>query len=212
MNVKNIVIEGIDASGKSEACVALKDRLRMRKTRCDLYKSPSHDGPVGELIREVFHGVKKVHPMAMAHLFMADEIDQESFVATSLRAGTHVIRDRHSAISGPVYQSEGNVHPMRALIAMMPVGLFKRVDLVVLLDCDPRIALERRMADNRPDRNTGTLYQDEDLEKLGRLRERYMAQRYMHDDLVDKWLVLDTGRQAFTPGDIARLACMELDI
>ncbi len=209
-DAKHIVIEGMDATGKSSVAVALKERLSDGRYKgCDLFKSPSFDGPIGGLIREIFNGFHKVHPLAMMHLFVADEIDQEAFVARQLAIGHHVVRDRHTGISGAVYQTEK--HPARVALATFPVGMFKRVDLVVLLDCDPKVALERRIADERINRNTGKLYQNEDLSRLERLRDCYLAQQHLHADLVERWLVIDV-TEGVVPADIARAVSVELDV
>ena len=51
-----VVVEGIDGCGKSELTVAIKKCIERRDGRCDAFKVPSYDGPIGKLIRNAFDG------------------------------------------------------------------------------------------------------------------------------------------------------------
>ena len=191
MQGKHIVVEGIDAVGKSETAVAIKNRITEANNseHAALFKAPSYDGPIGLLIRKIFDDKAKVNPMAMMHLFIADEIDQEMITKQQLRMGCHVVRDRHTVISGPVYQCEQ--HSMRTVLRTFPPNLFAPIDVVVLLECDAAVAIERRNG-RRKERSTGSLYQSDSVDHLEKLRDRYRHARYLHDDMVRKWMTFDT--------------------
>ena len=205
---KHIVVEGIDAAGKTDTAVAIKERIIDTDNNVALFKAPSYDGPIGLLIRDVFDKKAQVNPMAMMHLFIADEIDQESIVVQQLGMGCHVLRDRHTLISGPVYQTEH--HSMRTVLRTFPPNLFSPIDLVVLLECDPLVAIERRKAGRR-ERSTGSLYQTDSVGHLLKLRDRYRHARHLHDDVVMRWMTFDT-TEGQGPEDIARAVCIELEI
>lgn len=205
---KHIVVEGIDAAGKSDTAVAIKEHIIDMGKHSALFKAPSYDGPIGLLLRDIFDNKAKVNPLAMMHLFIADEIDQESITSQQLRMGCHVIRDRHTVISGPVYQCEQ--HSMRTVLRTFPPNLFQPIDVVVLLECDATVAIERRKG-RRKERSTGSLYQSESIDHLEKLRDRYRHARYLHDDMVRKWMPFDT-TDGITPEEIARVVCIELGI
>jgi len=204
---KYIVFEGPDSCGKSEAMVEMKKRLS-ELAGVDCFKTPSYDGPVGRLIRQIFAGTAKVSPYAMMHLFNADAIDQEAFVKRRLSKGRHVILDRHTRISSCIYQVD--FHPMSVVLGNLPVSLFKRVDLCVVLDASNETLSQRIKA--RENKLTDRMYTSADHSRLQTLRDRYAVSRHLHSDLVDKWLYLSTDDPENTPESIARLCCTVLGL
>lgn len=202
-----IAVEGPDGCGKSAVVVALKERLEHRYG-VDCFKTPSFDGPIGRLIRQVFDGKVSVQPHAMMHLFNADALDQEHYIRSQLLQGRHVVLDRHTRISGCVYQVEH--HPLTVILANLPISLFKRVDACVLLDA-PAEVLAERIAE-RIDKQTDRLYTSTDLHRLQARRDAYAAAPQLHTDLVERWLPFDTSAPENSPEAIARFTCAALDI
>jgi thymidylate kinase len=189
--------------------VALKERLEGRYG-VDCFKTPSYDGPIGRLIRNAFEGKAKVTPLAMMHLFNADAIDQEGYIRACLAKGRNVILDRHTRISGCVYQTEH--HPLPVILGNLPLSLFKRVDLCVLLDAPVEVLAQRIVDSARDTKTTDKLYTSSEVEHLQRLRANYAMAPALHTDLVERWLHFDTSKPDLSPEAIARAVAIELDL
>ena len=202
-----IAIEGPDASGKSDVLVALKDRLSHR-FGVDCFKTPSFDGPIGRLIRKAFDKKVTIEPHAMMHLFNADAIDQEAYMRAQLALGRHVLLDRHTRISGCVYQLDW--HPLHVLLNNLPLSLFKRVDACVLLDAPAEVLAQRIRS--RFKKQTDSLYTSDAIERIETIRQRYRLAPVLHHDLVKQWLHFDTSDPNNTPEHIARTVAVALDL
>ena len=205
---KYICIEGPDGCGKSSVVKALNERLNHDGVDC--FKMPSYDGPIGQMIRAVFDGKLQVHPLAMMHLFNADAIDQEQYISHQLNKGRHVVLDRHTRISGCVYQVDH--HPLLVILNNLPLSLFKRIDLCVVLDAPAEVLSERINSGDRETKTTDKLYTSDDIDRLETLRNRYEIAPHLHSDLVERWLYFDTHEPHATPDSIARHICIALQI
>ncbi len=168
-----VVVEGIDGSGKSDLTVAIKKCIERRDGKCDAFKVPSFDGPIGKLIRNVFDGEIQIEDKAMMHLFAADAIDQERYLFERLLIGNDVVSDRHNAISSLVYQRP-IPHALKTVFDVNSLHFFRRPNLLVWLDFEPTVAfewLQKRMRDEP--KTTDRKYKPTDLFQLELCRERY---------------------------------------
>lgn len=205
MRSKYIVIEGPDGCGKSSVALALKKLTCLKRHGVDFFKMPSHDGVVGQLIRRIFEKKEHVNPLAMMHLFNADAIDQEAYISGQLSIGRNVVLDRHTRISGCVYQVD--YHPLPVALNSMPSSIFKKVDLCIILDAPAQVLADRIAA--RKNKPTDRLYTSTDLDRLEALRLRYAMAPYLHNDLANQWLCFDTSEVA--PDYIAKEVVIALE-
>ena len=141
-----MVLEGLDASGKSTQARLLADRLGARFT------FQPGDGDVGRRIRDlVLDTPVTIDPVAEALLFAADKAQHVADVVhPALDAGQDVVCDRYTA-STLAYQGHGRgLDPvvLGTVLDWAVGGL--RPDLTVLVDV--AVAEGRRRRSGRPDR------------------------------------------------------------
>jgi dTMP kinase len=174
-----IVLEGIDGSGTTTQAQRLVAALQ-QQGRSALFTCEPSSGPIGTQIRQLLGSVRGDTPQpgeeasrawdTLALLFAADRLDH---VARELRpalaAGSIVVCDRYD-LSSYAYQSataEPGTDPLpwlRALNQRAP-----RPDLTLVLDVDPAIAEQRRIARGLP----AELFERRDLQRrLARLYAR----------------------------------------
>jgi dTMP kinase len=175
---KYIVFEGIDGGGKSTLTRALVSTLKDLKIPAVVLPFPSHQGAVGKLIRDIFAGRANVNVYAIQHLMVADQIDHEEQIEELLDKGVNVILDRHAAISAFVYGAED--HTVEELFDVVQPSRFMKPDLTFVVDVPPDVALMRRKG--RGEANP--FFENDDVERLVRLRQRYMAHVLTHDEAL----------------------------
>ncbi len=142
-----IAFEGGEGSGKSTQA-----RRLARQIDAALTHEPGATGLGTELRRLVLGvGEAPVGPRAETLLMAADRAQHiVELVQPTLDAGRHVVSDR-SAHSSLAYQGGGRDLGVEAVRAVNDWALDGRwPDLVILLDCDPGVASDRRR--RAPDR------------------------------------------------------------
>ena len=170
-----IAFEGIDGSGKSTQ--ARKFVEWAMKLGLDVVSSREPtDGPWGKKIREA-RFTARMSPQDELAAFIADRQEHvESFIKPALERGALVVIDRYY-YSTVAYQGARGLDPAALLQknrAFAPVP-----DLVVLVDVDPKAALERIAS-----RGQGTdLF--ENLVTLTKVRELFLSLVDAHVALVD---------------------------
>lgn len=133
-----MIIEGTDGCGKDTQA----DLLITRMTEAGLdplrVAEPCEDLPHGQLLRQLLASGE--HPESHAALFLADRMAlQAGTVRPAIKAGRPVVSVR-SFLSTLVYQQEN--WPLDWLIEIHKMMVAKP-DVVVWLDVDPGIGLER---------------------------------------------------------------------
>ncbi|OGH17263.1 MAG: dTMP kinase [Candidatus Levybacteria bacterium RIFCSPHIGHO2_02_FULL_40_18] len=91
---KFIVLEGIDAAGKTTHSFELVDKLKREGHKTVYTKEPT-DGEIGRLIRQVLVENIKVPPVALQYLFCADRAVHQEKIISYLKKGHTVISDRY---------------------------------------------------------------------------------------------------------------------
>jgi len=158
-----LVIEGIDGAGKGAQARMLHAWLMERGVDAVLTSEPT-SGWIGSLIRRYLHE-PEVDQLTLALLFAADRREHVLWIESQLEEGRVVISDRYVQ-SSLAYQGAGGVD--RRWIERIN-SFAPEPDLLILLDLDPQVALER-VAGSR-----SRLESFEDLEFLRRVREAYLS-------------------------------------
>ena len=144
---KFIVLEGIEASGKTTQAIILSEKFK------DAFhtKNPT-DGEIGKFIRErVLGGKTDIPPVAYQYLFSADREIQQQEIIRHLKAGRTVVSDRYfwSSVAYGIadrkdadYENWENV----SLIALSLLSMYHQFllpDLTIYLDVTLEESLKR---------------------------------------------------------------------
>ncbi|MCA8940526.1 MAG: dTMP kinase, partial [Planctomycetes bacterium] len=136
-----IVIEGIDGTGKSTLIKGIADALRQGGVSdLERYEEPT-DGPNGQKIRELLASDDNIMSAEeWLLLFESDRRDNVARVVPALERGAFVLQDR-SFYSTAAYQGAQGMDV--AEILRRNRAFAPEPDMVLVLDLDPKIALER---------------------------------------------------------------------
>jgi len=156
-----VVLEGPDGSGKSTLAVMLVKALQNLNKPVRALAFPGRESAVGNLIRDVFEKRTTISPEAMMWLFVAEGKDMEPQIRRHVSEGDWVICDRHTMVSGLVYQ--GKIHGVERVSAVTRPANFIVPDRIYLVDVPARVSLERRTA-RGGERNT--LYEPDQVEQV----------------------------------------------
>lgn len=181
-----LVFEGPDGSGKSTLAHAVQRAL------CDALHGPgtilsiafpTATSAPGQLIRRVFNGQETVSPRSVGLLMLADALEAEPTLTTHYVNGGYIIADRHTLVSGWVYQSD--VFDLDYILAYQRRAQFLYPDRVFILDVPADVA-EARITARAAARNA--MYEPKDRAYQERLREKYLAYAIMnrhHTSVLD---------------------------
>jgi dTMP kinase len=169
MRGKYVVFEGPDGSGKSTLAKMLGELIRRVPDQHVRHMAfPSRESAVGALIRDTFDGNAKVAPEALMWLFVAEGKDMERTVKRCVADGIWLLCDRHTMVSGNVYQ--GEVHGVDRVNQVTAPANFIVPDRIYLVDVPAAVAMERRNARGEA-RNV--LYEPEKLDRLEKMCKAY---------------------------------------
>jgi dTMP kinase len=158
---KYVVLEGPDGSGKSTLAAMLVKALQNAGERVRALAFPGRESVVGNLIRDVFEKRATINPQAMMWLFVAEGKDMEPQICRHVSNGDWVICDRHTMVSGLVYQ--GKIHGWDRVGDVTRPANFIIPDRIYLVDVPAAVSLARRASRGR-ERNT--LYEPEQVEQI----------------------------------------------
>lgn len=156
--MRYVALEGVDGSGKSTVAAALRARLEELGEEVVSVREPGGT-ELGEQIRRLVLHSSDMTPWAEAALFAAQRAQLAmEVVAPALERGAWVVSDR-SFYSSLAYQGgarELGIDAVRMLNETVLGGIVP--DLVVVLQLEPALALERQ---HDPDRigSTGLEFQ-----------------------------------------------------
>jgi dTMP kinase len=170
-----VVLEGIDGVGKSSALRAIRLALGDLAREMVLSREPT-DGPWGRRLRE---------SATAGRLSLGEELDffirdrrqhVEEIIGPALERGALILLDRYYLSTG-AYQGARGADP-EAVLALNET-FAPAPDLVLLLDCDPSVSLERI-------RQRGDVADEfEKLEALHAVRQIFLSLRRPFIRVVD---------------------------
>jgi dTMP kinase len=167
-----IAVEGIDGSGKTTIARYIKEILETKGLKCVLLKEPG-DSTYGKKIRESKLRLEKEEELK---LFILDRIeDVNKNILPALKEGKVVIMDRYY-LSNIAYQSVRGIDAEK--IRKMNEKIAPKPDLVILLDVDPEVGLERV-------KKRGKLTPFEEPEYLKKVREAFVRNADSRTVIVD---------------------------
>ncbi|MEY5024938.1 MAG: hypothetical protein RLZZ244_466 [Verrucomicrobiota bacterium] len=162
-----VVVEGVDGAGTSTVLKRLADWCAERSLDFVLSREPT-DGPWGRRIRESAV-VGRLSLEEELELFLQDRREHvQNLIRPALDRGAVVLLDRYY-FSNAAYQGARGADPESVLLrneCFAPAP-----DLVLLLDCDPRVTLERVR------QRGGGVDEFERLDALERVREIFLKIR-----------------------------------
>ncbi|CAL4042879.1 Thymidylate kinase [Buchnera aphidicola (Phyllaphis fagi)] len=170
---KFIVIEGIDGSGKTSACIIVKKILETYGIKKNIIVHEPGSTPIAEKIRNIiknFHRHEVMHAKTMLLLMYAARIQLiENIIKPNLKDGTWVISDRHD-LSSFAYQGGGFGISKNIITTLrnMMIGNFCP-DLTIYLDVIPKIGLQRILLRSKLDE-----IEKNDLNFFTRIRNSYL--------------------------------------
>jgi len=171
-----IAFEGIDGAGLTTQAILLERYLRSKGFRVVLTKEPT-DGLLGGLIKAALRGEWRTDSATLQLLFAADRSHHvKHCILPALREGKVVICDRY-VLSSLAYGSvDLDYEWLFQINRVFPVP-----DVTIILDLEPRIALERI----RASRFSYELF--ENSSKLYAVRDNYLklAEKYDNTVIVD---------------------------
>ncbi len=135
-----VAVEGIDGTGKTTLARRLTERLTEQGIPCLFTFEPTM-GAYGSRLRESFVGHRRLHPDEELDLFTRDRLDHvEETILPALSRGEVVVCDRYY-FSTMAYQGARGRNPEE--IRRINETFAPRPDLVLLLELDPALAVER---------------------------------------------------------------------
>ena len=172
-----ITIEGIDGTGKSTQMRRLVEYLRQRGAPVVATREPGGT-KVGEQIRGLLldASIGRVASLAELSLMYAARAQHlEEVVRPALARGQVIISDRFNDASF-AYQGYGRMLGARTVRELDKIICGRtQPDLTLLLDLDPRVALERARQRNTRRRSKRTRFENHGLKFQQRVRAGYLA-------------------------------------
>lgn len=164
-----IVLEGIDASGKTTQARMLRKRLAKAGLSPLLTAEPS-EGPVGKCIRNILRKEKQVPHNSLTLLFTSDRFQHvETVIKPALQQGKFVICDRY-LYSTLAYQ--GGMGIPESYIRELNKFAIKP-DLAFFLDVEPELAAQRlARSRQKPQLTDGKEIEEKAFEKYKELVRR----------------------------------------
>lgn len=166
MRGKFIVFEGIDGCGKGTQLKLAASYLFDKNKDNDLYLTREPTKDFHEIRERMSKGNDVTKDVEWyTQMFVEDRRNHvKKYINPALENGIHVLCDRYKYSTLAYQQTQGMC--LKSLINMHK-GLIVP-DLVLIYDCDPEIAFNRRKNDGATD------VFDKDLEFQRRLRENYL--------------------------------------
>lgn len=155
MQSKFIVIEGLDGAGKSTAISFVRKYLEQNKLALIYTREPGGTKIAEELRNLVLHNKydEKIHSDSELLMIYAGRIQHyRNLIAPALEKGINVVSDRFYW-SSMAYQGGGRGVELSKIKALNDNFLNDcEPDLVIYLDIDPILGLQRAQKVGRPDR------------------------------------------------------------
>ena len=199
------VLEGIDGSGKTSACVILKERLQNDGYDVVHLREPTNESPWGKEIRER-SPLAELSPTEELELFVKDrEWHVQNKIKPALLAGKIVLMDRYFFATG-AYQSGATGIPWQEILRMNREDIHApEPDIIFILDIDAETGLARTLG-----RKDQADLQFEKLDRLINVRKVYL-ELVEHDigtyKVIDAYNPLETVVNEIYNDIIQRIKC-----
>lgn len=185
-----IAFEGPEGSGKSTQVTLLSEALRAEGQRVVRTREPGGT-PISEQIRQVLHDVENLAMLPITEILLYSAARAQhvgELIWPALQRGEIVISDRYAA-STLAYQGYGrglDMEMLQVITDFATGGIYP--DLVVYLDLDVTVGLERKLGDRREGRGEWNRMDQQAIAFYQRIREGYLD---MAKQDSDKWLTID---------------------
>jgi dTMP kinase len=190
VNMKFVVIEGLDGSGKSTQIDLLRNYLADQRIKYKYLHFPRTDSPVyGELVARFLRGelgdIDTVNPYLIALIYAGDRNDAREMLSHWIRDGYFVLTDRY-VISNIAFQS-AKIADLKERIILKDWILnleyqYNRLpvpDLNIFLDVPFDFTISKlsqtRVGDDRSYLKGGRDIHEDNLEFQKRVREVYLS-------------------------------------
>ena len=185
-----MTFEGPEGSGKTTQIQLLRAMVRETGLAVTCTREPGGT-PIGEQIRAVLHDLKNqaMLPGTEALLYSAARAQHVTQVIRPAMDGDKVVISDRYAESTMAYQGYGHgldLGVLKTISDFAAGGL--RPDLVVYLDLDVTIGLQRKLRDRREGRGEWNRMDEQDIAFHRRVREGYLEMARQDPDC---WLVID---------------------
>lgn len=185
-----IAFEGINGVGKTTLIQRVIERLRQRQVPIVITREPGGT-PLGRELRRILLETElALSPMTEVLLFAAERAQHVSeLVAPSLEKGRMVISDR-SLFSSIAFQGHGRGVPITTVTDINLTAVGNHLpDLVVLLDLEPALALERsKLRNQQASQTQHDRFEEEALKFHQKVRNGFLSLAAAEPE---RWLVLD---------------------
>ncbi|MBP9719593.1 MAG: dTMP kinase [Candidatus Levybacteria bacterium] len=132
-----IVLEGINASGKSTQLELLKEYFEKQGKTVVVTNEPNEYLAIGRMIREIITKTRDVPPAALQYLYTADRIvNHETIIIPALKKG-HVVLSSRSFWSAIVYgtlDKEGSYDKKTMDLLLVAQGILSMYHQIMLSD------------------------------------------------------------------------------
>lgn len=187
-----IVLEGVNGAGKSSLQKRIGSYLEQEDFHPFLSREPGA-GAFGALIREILLSEEKKPscPLSELFLFNADRAEHvHTLLKPALAEKKPVILDRYF-YSTLAFQGYGRNIPLDHVEPMVNLAIQGLLpDLVILLDLDPRVGLERNRKDNQEEAEDDQ-FEHEALSFHNRLRNGFLT---LAEERPEPFFVIDAAQ------------------
>ncbi|MGI8420124.1 MAG: dTMP kinase [Candidatus Levyibacteriota bacterium] len=190
-----IVLEGVNASGKSTQAKKLKEYFQKKGIDILTVDEPTHDLIIGKFVRKIITEGTQIPRSALQYLYTADRIiNHESVILPALEAGKVVLSSRSfwsAVVYGVVDQGKHNYSRPDANLLLVAQGILSQYHKITLpdytfyLDTPVDLVIERMAKMN----NTKDIY--ETKEKLDQLLRGY---RWLVKEFPQEFTTIDASK------------------
>lgn len=201
-----IILEGVDASGKTTAAKFLTDWLHSQNIDA-IYTGHPGSTDFGKKIRGITHDPsEKLHHITEAMIFAADQNEFfEQILKPKLSAGSWVIADRSNFVSGLAYQiaSGCSLNELDQIQDSIPNP--PKADLLVILHADREVIAKRSQQRGNKDRFEDLMREDSYYSKVVDAYSKMLN----HDSEIEKRLLKFVRSTTTVPGPVPRCVGVE---